>query len=111
MALPTYHPYSRYDQAALCDALIGRMGKHLAPCCNREVSRASFMSSRSGCLLQLLLWAQVVGVSALLLAAVHSTGMQTGIALPADHFLAVVLPCQHCQRCLVRTSSCGSSQH
>ena len=42
-------------------------------------------------LLELLLRAQVVGVAALLLAAVHRTSVQARIALAADHLLAVVL--------------------
>ena len=42
-------------------------------------------------LLQLLLGAQVVGVSALLLAAIGGTWMQTSIALTANHLVAVVL--------------------
>lgn len=42
-------------------------------------------------LLQLLLGAEVVGVSTLLLAAVGCSGVKTGIALSADHLVAVVL--------------------
>jgi hypothetical protein len=41
--------------------------------------------------LDLLLRAELVGVTALLLAAVGGTGRQTGVAFPADHLLAVVL--------------------
>jgi len=42
-------------------------------------------------LLDLLLGAKLVGVAALLLAAVGGAGWQAGIALAADHLLAVVL--------------------
>jgi hypothetical protein len=49
-------------------------------------------------LLQLLLWAQVVGVSALLLTAVGGARMQTSVALTANHFVAVVFLGQNTQR-------------
>lgn len=42
-------------------------------------------------LLDLLLGTQVVGVPALLLAAVDGAGVQAGVALAADHLVAVVL--------------------
>ena len=48
-------------------------------------------------LLQLLLGAELVGVPALLLAAVHGPGVQPRVALAADHLLAVELAGQHCQ--------------
>ena len=50
-----------------------------------------FHSSLAQSLLQLLLWAQLVGVTALLLAAVGGTWRKAGVALSADHLLAVVL--------------------
>ena len=42
-------------------------------------------------LLQLLLGAEVGGVTASLLTAVSGPGVKTSIALPADNFVAVVL--------------------
>jgi len=39
---------------------------------------------------RIALGSEVVGVSALLLAAIFSTGWQAGIALPANHFFAIV---------------------
>lgn len=42
-------------------------------------------------LLDLLLWSELVGVSTLLLTAVGGSRWQTGVALSADHLLAVVL--------------------
>ena len=42
-------------------------------------------------LLQLLLWAELVGVSALLLAAVGGTWWEASVALAADHLVAVEL--------------------
>merc|ERR1711972_527312 len=47
--------------------------------------------------LQLLLGAELVGVAALLLAAVHRARVQTRVALAADHLVAVVLARKHCQ--------------
>lgn len=46
---------------------------------------------RSRSLLQLLLGADVVGVTALLLPAVGGTGMEPGVALAANHLIAVIL--------------------
>merc|ERR1712002_1213568 len=56
--------------------------------------------SHTSCLLQLLLGAQVVGVSTLLLATVDRTRVETGVALAADHLVTVVLLGQHPQRWL-----------
>lgn len=42
-------------------------------------------------LLQLLLGAQVVCVSTLLLAAICGSGVKTGVAFTADHLVTVVL--------------------
>ncbi len=41
-------------------------------------------------LLQLLLRSQLVGVTAFLLAAISRSRRQTGVAFPADHFVAIV---------------------
>ncbi len=49
-------------------------------------------------LLQLLLGAQLVAVSALLLAAVNSAGVKASVALAADNLVAVVLAGQHLER-------------
>jgi hypothetical protein len=51
-------------------------------------------STKAYRLLDLLLGAELVGVTTLLLAAVGGTGRQTGVAFPADHLLAVVLGSQ-----------------
>merc|ERR1719427_2466693 len=56
-------------------------------------------------LLQLLLHSQMVGVTALLLPAVGSTGMETSITFTADHFVAVVLLGQQPQRRFNHTTS------
>jgi hypothetical protein len=48
--------------------------------------------------LYLLLGSELVGVTALLLSAVGSTGRETGVALSADHLLAVVLGGQGLER-------------
>lgn len=56
-------------------------------------------------LLQLLLGAQIVGVSALLLAAVGSTRVQTSVALAANHFVAVVLLGENAKRGLNDTTT------
>ena len=50
-----------------------------------------FEQMKGESLLQLLLGPEVVGVSALLLAAVDGAGGKTGVALAADHLLTVVL--------------------
>ncbi|KAI8807388.1 hypothetical protein BJ742DRAFT_812553 [Cladochytrium replicatum] len=49
-------------------------------------------------LLQLLLRAELVGVSALLLSAVGGTRGETSVAFSANHLVAVVLGCKHLQR-------------
>merc|ERR1719285_303925 len=49
-------------------------------------------------LLQLLLGADVRGVPTGLLAAVSCTGVQPGVALPADHLVTVVLLCKQPER-------------
>lgn len=64
---------------------------------------------QANCLLQLLLGAQVVGVSTLLLAAVDSTRMEASVALAADHFVTVVLLGQLSQRWLDNAST--KTQH
>ncbi|KAH8357067.1 hypothetical protein KR200_009908 [Drosophila serrata] len=61
-------------------------------------------------LLQLLLGAQVVGVAALLLAAVGGTWVQAGVALAADHLVAVVLLGQDAQRGLNDTTTQAEHQ-
>ena len=61
-------------------------------------------------LLELLLGAEHVGVPALLLAAIDGPGVQAGVALSADHLLAVVLPRQHSQGRLNDTSSQSEDQ-
>ena len=53
---------------------------------------------RNLCHLQLLLGSKLVGVTALLLSAVGSSGWESGIALSADHLIAVVLSSKHLQR-------------
>merc|ERR1719498_1369561 len=55
-------------------------------------------------LLQLLLGAELIGVAALLLPAIHRTCWEPRIAATADHLVAVVLPRENCQRGLVDTS-------
>ena len=62
-------------------------------------------TKRKEYLFQLLLQAEVAGVAALLLAAVDGTGVQTSIALAADHLLAVVLHGQQTQRGLNHTTT------
>lgn len=56
-------------------------------------------------LLELLLWAELVGVSALLLSAVGSTGRETGVALSADHLFAVELGGKGLERWLDDTTT------
>jgi len=55
--------------------------------------------------LQLLLWAQLVGVTALLLAAVGGSWWKAGVALSADHFVAVVLGGEGLERWLNDTTT------
>jgi hypothetical protein len=61
------------------------------------------MQSRS--LLQLLLGSEVGGVSTCLLAAVGGPGVEPGVALPADHLVAVVLLGQQTQGGLDNSST------
>lgn len=56
-------------------------------------------------LFQLLLRAELVGVTALLLAAVGGTRGKAGVALAADHLLAVVLGSQGLERGLNDTTT------
>jgi hypothetical protein len=56
-------------------------------------------------LLELLLGAELVGVSALALAAVGGTGRETGVALAADHLVAVELGGQSLERGLDDTTT------
>merc|ERR1719188_1205957 len=60
-------------------------------------------------LLQLLLRAEHVRVAALLLAAIHGASVQPGVALAADHLLAIVLARKHGQRGLDDTTA--EAQH
>merc|ERR1719357_887234 len=60
-------------------------------------------------LLQLLLGADVRGVATRLLPAVGRTGVKPGVALPADHFVTVVLLSQEPQRRL--DDSTTQTQH
>jgi len=57
---------------------------------NTRLKFNSLMTCRLPHLFQLLLWAQLVGVSALLLAAVLCARRQTSVALTAHHLVAVV---------------------
>ena len=61
--------------------------------------------SKASRLLQLLLWAELVGVTALLLTAVGGPGRETGVALSADHLLAVVLGGEGLERWLNDTTT------
>ena len=56
-------------------------------------------------LLQLLLDAELVGVTALLLAAVGGARRETGVALAADHLVAVELAGQGLERGLNDTTT------
>ena len=56
-------------------------------------------------LLQLLLWAQVACVAALLLSAVGGARVHSGVALAADHLVAVIFLCQHTERRLNNTTT------
>ena len=62
-------------------------------------------STRRTHLFQLLLRAQLVGVAALLLPAVGRTWRETGVALAADHLVAVVLGCEGLERGLNDTTT------
>lgn len=48
-------------------------------------------------LLQLLLWAQVVCVSALCFTAICCARMQASVAFTANHFIAIILLSQNSQ--------------
>jgi hypothetical protein len=61
--------------------------------------------TRQSQLLQLLLDAQLVGVSALLLAAVGGARREASIALAADFLVAVVLTGKHSKRRLNHTTT------
>lgn len=61
-------------------------------------------------LLQLLLWAELVGVSALLLAAVGGTWWEAGVALAADHLVAVELGGQGLEGWLNETTTEAEDQ-
>merc|ERR1719171_2769932 len=56
---------------------------------------ASGLTSALLTLLELLLGAELVGVPALPLPAVHGAGVEARVAPPADHLVAVVLPGEH----------------
>ena len=61
-------------------------------------------------LLELLFWADGAGVSTLLLAAVHRTGVKTRVALSTDHLVAVVLLSQDAERWLNYTATKTENQ-
>ena len=61
-------------------------------------------------LLYLLLWSQLVCVTALLLSAVGGTGWESSVALSADHLLAVVLGGQGLERWLNNTTAKSEDQ-
>ena len=65
----------------------------------------SLSRTKASNLLQLLLWPQLRGSSALLLPAVGCSRWETGVALSADHLIAVVLGSQGLQGRLDDTSS------
>merc|ERR1719443_2807576 len=65
--------------------------------CGEQPTLQGASSSCAQYLLQLLLWAEVVAVATLLLAAVDSTCMQASVTLAANHLLAVEFACEHCQ--------------
>ena len=48
-------------------------------------------------LLQLLFWSEVVSVSTRLFSAISGSSMVSGIALSADHFVAIVFLGQYSQ--------------
>jgi len=60
-------------------------------------------------LLELLLRAEVVGVSTAALAAVRGSGWKSGVAFAANHLLAVVLLRQHAERGL--DDAAAKTQH
>jgi len=63
------------------------------------------LQSRTYLLLQLLLRAELVGVSALLLAAVGCSWWEACVALSADHLVAVVLGGKGLERWLNDTTT------
>merc|ERR1719361_2129375 len=75
----------------------------------RKFPKMDPSSNSKSSLLQLLLHPQMVGVTALLLPAVGSTGMETGITFTTDHLVTIVLLCQQPQRRFDHTTS--QSQH
>jgi len=54
-----------------------------------------YKDRRSHSLFQFLLWSDVAGMSAFLLSAVGSTGMESGVALSADHLVTVIFLSEH----------------
>lgn len=65
---------------------------------------------RNLCDLQLLLGSELVGVTALLLSAVGSSGRKSSVALSADHLIAVVLSREDLQRGLDGTTTQTENQ-
>ena len=61
-------------------------------------------------LLQLLLGSELVGVTALLLSAVSSSWGKSGVALSANHLVAVVLSGQNLERWLNSTTTKTKNQ-
>ena len=61
-------------------------------------------------LLQLLLGSELAGVAALLLSAVYCSWVESGIALTADHLVAVVLLSQHTERWFNDTTTKAKNQ-
>jgi len=60
--------------------------------------------------LELLLWSELVGVAAFLLSAVSGTRWETGVALSADHLLAVELGGKRLERWLNDTTTKTENQ-
>ena len=56
-------------------------------------------------LLQLLLWSELVGMTALLLSAVGGSWWESGVTLSANHLLAVELSGQNLERWLNGTTT------
>merc|ERR1719382_604476 len=61
----------------------------------RSTPHVGFLWRGPRSLLELLLRPEHVGVAALLLPAVHGPRVEARVALPADHLVAIVLPCKH----------------
>lgn len=72
---------------------------------HKDLSERHSHHAISNRLFQLLLGAELVGVSALLLAAVGRSGRETGVALSADHLVAVVLGGEGLERWLDDTTT------